>query len=464
MQNKLVALRQREATLRKGARAVLDAAERDGRDLTDAELANQTKTLKALDEIHRQVIAEEARITGEPEEAFIDDNMVAAVAAGASLGLTLPENPSAPRRKMHGRVGAKSWAEIFGAAPRSNGGFTSFEEYLRAIRYSGQGVFDPRLSMGHTEADPSQAGFMVPEQWAAFVLNYALENAICMSRCQIWPMSGEVLKVPGVRDEDHSAGSLFGGITEVWYDELDTIDEQNMETRLVQLSAHKLGMLANASSELVEDGPQFENVLTANLQAAAAFFTDRAFLFGSGVGRCQGMLDSGNNALIVVNKNANTPTGGFTFADACAMFGAMAPACRQRATWVFTDALIPALSQMQLVVTNKAGTENVGGSATPMFQMNADGTGTLLGRPALFTEKMKAAGQQGDAAFICFDQYAIGIRREMQLRRSLDAGFKEDSIWWRLTTRLDGQPTWENKLKLLNSNYVSPFVTLQART
>jgi HK97 family phage major capsid protein len=99
-----------------------------------------------------------------------------------------------------------------------------------------------------------------------------------------------------------------------------------------------------------------------------------------------------------------------------------------------------------------------------MFTMNSDGTGTLLGRPARFTEKLVAAGTQGDAAFLCYDQYSIGIRRELQLRRSLDAGFKEDSVWWRLTTRIDGMPQWGAKLKLSNGTYVSPFVTLAARS
>jgi HK97 family phage major capsid protein len=80
-----------------------------------------------------------------------------------------------------------------------------------------------------------------------------------------------------------------------------------------------------------------------------------------------------------------------------------------------------------------------------------------------FSEKMKAAGLQGDAAFICFDQYAIGIRRELQLRRSLEAGFKTDQIYWRLTTRVDGQSTWESTMKLQNGNVTSPFVVLQAR-
>src|SRR6202035_3159595 len=121
-----------------------------------------------------------------------------------------------------------------------------FEEYLRAVRSSNQ-LFDPRLQATMTGDNPSQSGFLVPDQFAAFVLNYALENAICMSRCQVWPMTSSGLKVPGVLDTDHSAGSLYGGVSEIWYGENKTLDDQNVQTRLISLTAKKLGMLSNAS-------------------------------------------------------------------------------------------------------------------------------------------------------------------------------------------------------------------------
>jgi HK97 family phage major capsid protein len=267
-----------------------------------------------------------------------------------------------------------------------------------------------------------------------------------------------------VKDDDHSAGNLWTGITEQWSNELQTITEADISTRLLKLSVNKLALLSNASSELTEDSAQFENILTANLQAAASFFLDKNFLFGNGAARPLGMLATGNPSLVVANKNASIPAGGFLWEDAVAMFTAMTPACRGRAIWLFSTDLLPALCVMQLKVMNVAGTENVAGSATPMFTLNADGTGNLLGRPCYFTEKLKTKGSQGDCAFICADQYAILVRREFQLRRSDQAGFLNDSIWWRLTCRIDGQPLWATTQKLLNSQVTSPFVTLQARS
>ena len=459
----ILALRQRKVDLVKSASAIMAAANEDARDLTAAETKSFDKVQAALKDCEQKIVAAERDLALEADLPMSSDENSAfsSLARGENPGEQLP-SVQQRRKASVAQVGIRSYAELFGPA-RSSGGFNSFEGFLKAVRSSNQ-LFDPRLQASMTGDVPSQSGFLVPDQFAAFVLNYALENAICMSRCQVWPMTSGALKVPGVKDTDHSAGALYGGIKEFWYGELATLDEENLATLLITLSARKLGMLANASSELIEDAASFESVLVANLQAAAQFFIDRACFFGSGANKPLGMLNPLNPSLVVVTKNASTPAGGILYEDVTQMFLAMAPACRQRATWVFTDELIPALLEMQLVVKNIAGSENVGGSATPMFTMNADGSGTLLGRPAIFTEKLKTAGAQGDAAFICFDQYAIGMRRELQLRRSNEAGFKQDSIWWRLTCRLDGQPTWANTLKLSNGNIVSPFVTLAVRS
>ena len=118
---------------------------------------------------------------------------------------------------------------------------------------------------------------------------------------------------------------------------------------------------------------------------------------------------------------------------------------------------------MANVIKNVAGSENVGGSAVPLFMPNDSGGGTLIGRLVVFSEKLKPAGSVGDAALICYDQFAVGMRREINLRRSLEAGFLNDSIWWRLTVRCDGQSTWSSTLTEQNGQKVSPFVCLAAR-
>lgn len=461
MKTGIHALRQKKADLAAKCRALLAVANEENRDLTATESAAFDRYNATITDVLQELTEAEAQ--QDRERNTRGTHMISGGGNGQwqAVGESGADDPTRPKRTL-GNIGVRSYRELFGE-PRGDGGFGSIQEYIKAIRMSGQS-FDPRLQAGMTDDNPTSAGFLVPETWAQEILNYALESSLIMPRARVFPISqGSTLNVPAIKDDDHSAGALFTGITEQWANELQTIDEKDMSTRLLQLSANKLALLSNASSELVEDSAQFENILTANLQAAASFFLDSNFLFGTGVARPLGMISSGNPSLVVVNKNAATPTGGFLWEDAVAMYTAMTPACRGRAVFIFSNDLLPALSVMQITVKNVAGSENVGGSATPQFTLNADGTGTLLGRPVLFSEKMKTKGTQGDSAFVCCDQYAILLRRDFQLRRSDQAGYLNDSIWWRLTCRVDGQPLWATTQKLKNSQITSPFVVLQAR-
>lgn len=433
-------------SLKKKMQTMLDTAGAAGRDLTTDEAKEFGALMEQAKSIQREIDAQGTGVdhaTRVPMTGHYDT----------------PDDS-----RVHGPrpfIGA-TYAQLFGGAG-DNGGFVKASEFYRAVWNSSQ-IFDPRLKAAATEGTPGDGGFLVPVEYAARILQRALESAIVMPRAQVWPMLGDALKVPGVSDYKHNDATptLYGGVIAAWADELETLQDVKVKVEQIGLSASKLGMLANASSELVDDST-YESVLTAKLQEAAQFFLDVAFLFGDGAGKPLGILNAGNPALVTASKDATQAPNSFVYENALAMYSSMAPGCRQRATWVFSDELVPDLTKLQLTVTNKAGTENVGGSATPLFKFNDDGTGVLLGRPVIFTEKMAAAGDLGDAAFICFDQYAVGMRRELRLERSIHAGFASDSIYWRLTTRVDGQSTWSQKLTLKSGKVVSPFVQLEAR-
>ena len=458
----IFALRQRLVDAKKAAQSILDKAKLEGRSLTSAEQENLSKLKLGMESTNEAIIAEEKVLA-----AMANVPLSACHHVGDGNGTTRQHGKLAPGVVMSSKprpiIGLKSWAQLWGGQSdgTGNGGFDSFDEYLHAVANARQ-FADGRLRASMTDGNLTQTGFLVPETWAQMVLDIALEQALCMKRCQVWPMSSSTLKVPGIKDFDHSAGTLFGGVTAQWMDELQTFNDQNLKAFLITLTARKLGLLANASSELLEDGINYEGLLTSKLQAAAEWFLDQAFLFGDGADRPQGMLHSSNPALNVVTHASDSPTNGIGLNDILLMWGAMAPSCRMRSTWVFSDGLIPFVYKLQLTVKNVAGTENVGGSATPLFTPDGNG-GTLLGRPVIFSEKMKTAGSQGDAALICFDQYAIGMRRAISLLRSDQAGFTNDSIFWRLTTRVDGQSTWAQKQTLADGDVVSPFCVLTAR-
>jgi HK97 family phage major capsid protein len=457
------ALRQRKVELRRRMQSVLDAAQLAGRNLTTEESALHERDLASLQKLETEIVAAEKQLEAERRmPARQDDNSVAAFRAS---GFANPHTPSSPSMPVPGRK--RTCATLFGES-HDTAGFASMNEFIRAVRMAHQ-MYDPRLAplasaSPQNEGTPADGGFMVPTEFAARLLEQALENTIVMPRAQVWPMKSETLKVPGIDDTDHSAGVLYGGVSAFWANELQSIDLQQLKTWQLGLTAEKFALLAQASNELADDAvPDFEGVLTAKLQAAAQWHLDVAFLFGDGVGKPSGALSSSNPALITVNKEGTQASGSFIYLNAVKMYAALHPACRANAVWVVSSDLVPALLTMYFPIPNVAGTDNVGGIPPQVVSTAADGTYRLLGLPVVTSEKMAAAGSLGDVALADFSQYAIGMRKAVSIEPSRHAGFATDSTYWRLITRLDGESTWKAPIKGKNSKVQSPFVILQAR-
>lgn len=456
------ALRQRKVEIRRRTQAVLDAAQAAGRNLTGEESAAYERDISSLQRLEVELIAAETELEAERNmPGAVDENSL--FARRANPGVSMPNIPAQPARAS----GKRTYASIFGES-RDTAGFGSINEFFRAVRQSDR-LFDPRLQplaagSPQTEGVPSNGGFLVPTEFAARLLDNAIENAIVFPRAQVWPMKSDALKVPGISDTDHSGNVLFGGIAPFWADELQAINLQNLTTWQLQLSVAKFALLAQSSNELAEDGvPDFEGVLVSKLQAAAQWHLDNAFLFGDGSqGKPVGALNAANPSLVVVAKDSGQVTGTLTYSNLTNVYAALHPNCRANAVWCISTDLLPLLLQMSYP-------GNSGSGLLPVISWG-DGTGAtgnggyrILGLPVVVSEKMSAAGTQGDLALCDFSQYAIGLRKWMSVERSRDAGFTSDSSYWRLIVRVAGQGSWQSKIKGKNGKMQSPFVVLAAR-
>ena len=371
--------------------------------------------------------------------------------------------------------GNVKYSDLFAIDSANSAGFQSSGEFFASVFHAHE-MHDPRLlglsgvqaaSGGQREAAPGAGGFMVPDQWAAQLLDTALENEIVRPRAQLWPMKSQTLKVPGMDDFVHTGGTLLGGVVAAWQNELDNLQLQNVKLRLIELQANKLALLINASNELLDDGvPDFSNMLDVKLRIAAGFFLDQAFLFGSGVGQPRGVINDPALITVPIVTGQTLAANPFVYANATAMFARIHPFCRQNTVWVMTSDAIPWLLSMQLVVTENGSPSGtpVGGSATPVVSQDKDGRMTLLTRPIFFSEKCSALGTPGDILLCDFSQYLIGLRQDITLMRSWHAGFTNDSTWFRLTVRLDGQGSWKAPITPENGATQSWCVALAQRS
>jgi HK97 family phage major capsid protein len=449
----ILALRQKKADISKKCREMLALANEQNRDLPATESAQFDRYSAVLSDLETQLTEATAQLEAErrmPAESRI---------SGGGNGKW--ESVSGGGDGFKPGPGKKLYRDLFPDARMDSGGFSSFDEFLRAW-HSTPAQFDPRLRASQQEGIPSSGGFLVPEEYAAALVDKSLENEIVRPRAQVWPMAFDTRKVPALDNFDHSS-TLFGGFSANWISESGAIPEQALKTRMVQLTAHKLALLGRSSNELLDDVPNagFEAIYGASMLAAVSFFWDYYLLRGNGAGQPLGILN--DPALITITKESGQAANTILYQNVVKMFARLHPACLSNAVWIANSTTIPQLLAMQNIVANRANTENVGGSAVAVVTQNADGQMSLLTRPIIFTEKLPILSSQGDILLADLSQYAVGIRKGAALEKSMHAGFSTDETLFRVVTRLDGQGLWKSAITPKNGDSISWCVTLGAR-
>ena len=317
------------------------------------------------------------------------------------------------------------------------GGFPSAGEFFVAVRKWYDGTHrDGRLILektaGHmTEADDSQGGVLVPEQWADGIYHAALENSIVRSRATVIPASSDSLKVRRLVETDRSS-SIFGGVTFEWTKERGdkTAAKSNPILGELELTPHKLIGSLWASNELEDDYGKFGAFMTTTFGQALRFIEDDYFLWGGGAGVPLGALNAANGSLIAVTRNA---IGFMNWTDIAHMARRLLPRSWESAVWLINPHVIDELFEATAPAANQA----------TVLDLSAR---TLWGIPFIVTEKCQAMGTQGDIALCDFGHgHYVVADREMRISASRhvedsSVGWVTDETFWKVVLRVDGQP------------------------
>ncbi|HNZ65247.1 MAG TPA: phage major capsid protein [Smithella sp.] len=315
------------------------------------------------------------------------------------------------------------------------------EEEIRAFRAS------------MVEGTPSAGGFSVPEPLAAQWLDDNIESEIIRPRATVWPMESATRKVPGWDAADQTGGTLFGGFAMEFLAEEGTGNKQTGKLRVIQLAAKKGAIFVDISNELREDGQGFEAQLDRAMKTSIGYGMDAYFIGGSGAGQPLGIRN--DPAKITVAKETGQTADTIIYTNLTKMFSRMYPAGRQRAIWLANDDTIPQLLSLSI-------TMGTAGAHVPVMT-ESNGQFKILGRPVIFTSHMPTLGDADDIMFVDLSQYAIGIRRGLQLERSNIPGWTQDLMSYRALLRFDGQGTWNAAITPKNGNSLSWCVGLATR-
>lgn len=301
---------------------------------------------------------------------------------------------------------------------------------------------------------PSDGGYLIPEILRAELLRTALEKAVVRSRARIIPMDSLTVSFPTV-DSTSNVSSVFGGVVGYWTEEGATLTESQPRFGRVELKANKLVLYTEVPNELLRDSqPSMEAFISDIFPEALAWYEDVAFFIGGGVGEPLGFLNA--PAAIEVDR-AGSSSGTVVWADVVGMYSRMLPQSLDRAVWIVSPEVVPALLNMTL----PGGTSPVilggGGFATG----SSAPTMSLLGAPIIVSEKARQIGAAGDINFVDFGFYLIGDRQAMSAGQSEHFRYNTDVTAFRVIERLDGRPWLASAITPQNGgDTLSPFVKL----
>lgn len=334
------------------------------------------------------------------------------------------------------------------------GGFTSFGEFLSAVRRACvDGRADARLkTAGHmAEAVDSQGGFLVPETWADGIYTAAIENEIVRIRALVFKSKSDSLKLRTLV-ESTRASTLFGGVTFYWTAEaadksLSTVKSKPAVGE-IELNLHKLVGSLYSSNELMDDYGNFGYFMEQSFGRALRFIEDDVFIWGTGGGQPLGIMNSG--ALVQVTRTA---LNRIDITDIGNMAARLLPGCWGNAVWLINQSVLADWANLTAGAANAAAAIDLS-------------TMTCLGLPIIVTEKCSALGTTGDIILADFSQYAISdggleIAASREVYGSGGSGFLTDETFWRVVLRVDGQPIYNGTITPhLGGAAVGPFVAL----
>lgn len=344
--------------------------------------------------------------------------------------------------------------------------FKSLGEQMLAIVNAGRpgGSIDPRLlaiqnATGASEGVPADGGFLVQTDFAAELLRDVYETGILAPRCRKIGISANAnsIKINGVAESSRADGSRWGGVQGYWAAEAATVTATKPKFGQIQLNLNKLMALYYATDELLQDTAAMDSILGQAFAEELNFKLDDAIVRGTGAGQPLGILNAG--ALVTVAKEAAQPADTVVAENIIKMWSRMMARSRANAVWLINQEIEPELFTMGLAV---------GASGIPVY-MPANGIsgqpyGTLFGRPVLPIEQASALGDVGDVILADFGQYLLADKGSMQTASSIHVQFIYDETAFRVTYRVDGQPSRPTPVTpFKGSNTLSSFVTLAAR-
>mgnify|MGYP006273897017 CR=1 FL=1 len=416
-------LRQSLAALKSEAEQILDTADAEDRELTDAEEARWEQLDAEMRDLKAKIEAKER---------------------AQERRRTLP----AVDRVPHGQVTTDE------PDPATTGGFRSLAEFASAVRAATPGggnmpSFDRRLAAlpsGTHQETGSTEGYMVPPEFRDQIWQVIESSEDLVARMIVEPTSRNAVNI--VTDESTPWGST--GIQANWRAEGAQMTPSRLQTDAVQVHLHSLYCFVLATDELREDAPLLDSRLTNGAARAITWTLSDALLYGDGRGKPLGFFESGSK--VTVAKETSQAADTIVSKNLLKMRSRLL--MREQSFWVANPDIEPEIATL-----------TIGDQPVYRTSMREGDSDLLLGRPIVYTEHAKTLGDEGDIQLVSPTGYAAFRRADgTRLDRSIHLYFDYGAEAFRWTVRMGGRPYLKAPVSPANgSSTKSHYVTLAAR-
>lgn len=414
-----------------------------------------------------RALAREHNMPQDQVDTWIDD---AAVTVGQVKDQILAQIRAAAAAAPHVRA-------TVGAPREESAPFASFGEQLLAVyRAHPQvtGEVDPRLSglnrkfslhaaaTGMSQGDPQSGGFLVAPQFSQGIwdgLSEGDENLLAM--VDSYPVEGESLTFNANAETSRATGSRWGGVRAYWIAEADQITGSRPKFRQVKVEPQQLAVMVYLTDKLLNNAPSALDLYVRRTAVSEInFMTGDSIIRGTGAGKPLGLLNSGS--LVTVPKETNQAAASIYPQNISKMWGRLHPRFRSDAVWLHNVDVEPQFDELNALVKNVAGTENVGGYAPKVYDAEKR---TLKGRPIVATEFCETLGTVGDLILWSPSGYLAGVRSALQSAMSMHIRFDYAETAFRFIYEVDGQPWLQSALTpYKGTNTLTTHVALATRS
>jgi HK97 family phage major capsid protein len=246
-----------------------------------------------------------------------------------------------------------------------------------------------------------------------------------------------------------------------WISEADQISESNPTLRTIRVEPHEMATLVYATDKSLRNSAgALEQYITRATASAMNRLIADAIINGNGTGKPLGLNVA--DSTVTVSKETSQAADTVLTENISKMWTRLHPNFRNQAIWLMNPDVEPELDNLFTAVKNVASTENVGGITQRLY--NPD-TGTLKGRPIVYTDYCSTLGDKGDIILWAPQTYITVTRGQLRSAQSMHLRFDYAETAFRVMFEVDGRPWMASAVTPpKGSNTRSTQVNLAARS